>query len=141
MAPRRRGSDPKRRIAPADGMKPGVLDRLAETARYVGSAHHKRWPADYGFHPPVSPRRNKSVCDAVRKAEAESLFREGVRRRMVSGFLDDGLPKYIWAVSGDGRVYEAVLGRGGEYHGYRLGGDDPVRREVIEEWRVRRPTG
>ena len=28
--PRRRGNDPKRRIAPADGMKPGVLDQLAE---------------------------------------------------------------------------------------------------------------
>ena len=136
---KRQGNDPKRRIARGNEIDPDVLDRLAREARYVGSAHHKRRPVDYGFHPPANPRRNKSLCGVVGKAEAEALFHEGVARGMISGFLKDGLPKYVWALDGEGRAYEAVLGRGGEYHGYRLGRDDPHRRHASEEWHKRRP--
>ena len=136
--PRRRGNGRKRRIARMGEVDPGVLDRLASDARYVGSAHHKREPMDYGFDPPVNPRENKSVCGPVRRAEAEALFREGVRRRMVSAFCKGELPKYVWAVDSDGRAYEAVLGSGRDYHGYVLSRDDPDQRdEVIEEWHKR----
>ena len=137
--PKRQGNDPKRRIACKGTIDPGVLERLANEMRYVGSAHHKRQPADYGFYPPVNPRRNKSVCGAVRKAQAQALFREGIGRGMVSGFRKNGLPKYVWAVDSNDRAYEAVLGSGGDYHGYMLGRDDPGRCVVIEEWRERCP--
>ena len=141
--PRRQGNDPKRRIADEDEIAAGVLDRLTNEVRYVGSPHHKRRPADYGFHPPVSPRGNKSVCDgsrSVKRDEAKALFREGVRRGMVSRCRDDALPKYVWAVDEEGRAYEALSGRGGEYHGYELGdGEEAMRRWVIEQWNARCP--
>ena len=137
---RRRGNGRKRRIAPIDEIDPGVLDRLAGDGRYVGSAHHKREPMDYGFNPPVNPRTNRSVCGSVKKAEAEALFREGVKRRMVSAFCKGGFPKYVWAVDPGDRAYEAVLGSDGDYHGYVLSRDDPGQRDkVIEEWRKRCP--
>lgn len=137
---KRQGNDPKRLIARKGTIAPGILERLAGEMRYVGSAHHKRQPADYGFHPPVNPRRNKSMCGAIEKAQAQALFREGIGRGMVSGFRKNGLPKYVWAVDSNGRAYEAVLGNGGDYHGYMLGREDPGRRGVIEEWRERCPT-
>lgn len=137
---KRQGNDPKRRIARKGTIAPGILERLAGEMRYVGSAHHKRQPADYGLHPPVNPRRNKSMCGAIEKAQAQALFREGIGQGMVSGFRKNGLPKYVWAVDSNGRAYEAVLGSGRDYHGYMLGREDPGRRGVIEEWRERCPT-
>ena len=141
---KRQGNDPKRRIARKGTIAPGILERLAGEMRYVGSAHHKRQPADYGFHPPVNPRPHKSLCDggrSVKLGEARLLFREGVRRGMVSAVRADGLPKYVWAVDHKGCAYEAKRGQGGrDYHGYVLGGDDEaMRRWVIEQWRARCP--
>lgn len=43
---KRQGNDPKRRIARKGTIAPGILERLAGEMRYVGSAHHKRQPAD-----------------------------------------------------------------------------------------------
>lgn len=142
--PKRQGANPKRRIVPAGALDPAVLARIAREARYTGSAHHKRRPADYGFHPPANPRPHKSLCDggrSVRLEDAKALFCEGVRRGMISGVDEGGLPKYVWAVDREGRAYEAKLGQGGrDYHGYELGGDDEaMRRWVIEQWGARCP--
>ena len=141
--PKRQGNNPKRRIVPAGALSPAVLARIEEKARYCGNAHHKRKPADYGFHPPVNPRPHKSLCDggrSVKLGEAKALFREGVRRGMVSAVPEDGLPKHVWAVDREGRAYEAKLGRSSRYHGCELGGDDEaMRRWVIEQWRARCP--
>ena len=125
------------------------MDRLLDEAVYVGSAHHKRAPADYGFHPPTNPRPNKSLCDSrrdggriVKRDEAKHLFREGVKRGMIGRLGGDGFPKYVWAVDDfEGRVYEAKLGQGSRnYHGYELGAnDDAMRRRVVEKWKTRWP--
>ena len=60
---------------------------------------------------------------------------------MISVFREDNLPKYVWAVAPDGRVYEAKVGRGSRtYHGYELGEDDEaMRRLVVKEWSARCP--
>ena len=145
--PKRRGNNPKRNIALAGRIDRETLRRLQAEARYTGSAHHKRRPADYGFNPPVSPRPDKSLCDANRAvplAEAEALFREGVARGMVSVYSAGGLPKYVWAVDSGGRAYEAKIGGADnrEYHGYELGGNEtPMKRQVLKAWRARCPAG
>jgi hypothetical protein len=109
---------------------------LAMAAKYVGSAIHKRHPADYGFHPPVNPRPWKSLCDGQRvipKAEASELLRQGALRGLFSDFPNGGRPKYIWSVDAHGEVYEAKIGSDG-YHGYRLESDDDLRSLILKEW-------
>ena len=140
--PKRMVSNPKRRITPRQEVDTEVLARLEGEARYIGSAHHKRYGADYGFSPPANPRPNKSLCDggrSVGRDEAEALFREGMQRGMISTYRQDGLPKYVWAVASDGRAFEAKVERGSRhYHGYELGDDDGImQRLVLKEWRAR----
>ena len=110
-------------------------------ARYTGSSHHKRRPADYGFHPPVNPRPHKSLCDGSRTItlmEACRLFRSGIRKGMVSRHLEKGLPKFVWTVDHLGEAYEAKLGDdGSSYHGYQLYRDQRMRRYILREWRER----
>ena len=123
----------------------GYLKKLKNHVRYTGSPHHKRIPANYGFHPQANPRPNKSLCDGhrcVQRREATALFREAIDRGMISTYLMDGYPKYVWAVDSDERVFESKLERGqGRYHGYELGDDEVMmRKRVIEEWNKRCPT-
>ena len=142
--PKRQGNNPKRRIIPRGAADPDVLNRLLGEVCYTGSAHHKRAPADYGFHPPVNPRPTKSLCDRgriIERDEAKALFREGLKRGMISDGGEDALPKYVWAVDYEGRAYEAKLERGSRsYHGYELGNDDDAMRQLVtQEWQVRGP--
>lgn len=137
-------NDRKRRIMPSNEVDPAFLRRLVRQVRHTGSAHHKRRAADYGFHPPANPRPSKSLCDGnrtVKKNEAKALFREGVRRGMVSVHHEDDLPKHVWAVDDGGRAYEAVLAKGSsDYHGYELDDDDgDMKKLVIKEWKRRCP--
>lgn len=140
--PKRFGNNPKRRMAPSSYFSPQELQRIADTVRYRGSAHHKRVPADYGFDGPLSPRPHKSLCDGsrvIRWDEARSLLIDGLRLGMVSLYCINGIPKYVWSVDEEREPYEAKLGSDGRsYHGYRLGLDDKaMREEVIREWRAR----
>ncbi|MYA59970.1 MAG: hypothetical protein F4X40_05350 [Chloroflexi bacterium] len=142
---KRQGNNPKRRITPNAETGPDYLDWLSRSVRYTGSPHHKRVPADYGFDRPADPRPNKSLCDGIRsvlRAEATALFREAIIRGMISTYRIGRLPKYVWAVDADDRVYEAKLAQGSAtYHGYELGDDESsMRRLVIAEWRARCPT-
>jgi len=133
---RRTGNNPKRRIASPDRLALDARTSLAETLQYVGSSHHKRHPADYGFHPPVNPRPWKSICDSVRSIslkEAQHLFHMGVRMGMFSDFSNGHVPKYVWSVDSQGDAYEAKIGQDG-YHGYRLEEDDNMRSLVLKEW-------
>lgn len=138
--PRREGNDPKRRIVPRGKIEPAVLKRLAKRARYVGSARHKRIPADYGFHPPAAPAPHKSLCDrggVVKRKEAAELLREGLMHGMISDMDAGDFPKFVWSVDSRGRVYEAI-GTDGDYHGYELGKDDNTMWQwVMKEWRAR----
>ena len=135
-------NNPKRRIAKRGVYTALELERFASAAVYAGSSHHKLRPADYGFDPPVAPRPSKSVCDGKRpvlRGEATTLLQAGMRRGMVSGHVERGWPKYVWALDDAGEVYEAKLGHdGARYHGYRLAEDDgAMRRWVLAEWAKR----
>jgi hypothetical protein len=137
---KREGNRPDRRILPAVATSMPMRAALAAQVRYGGSSIHKLHPGDYGFFPPVNPRPHKSVCDdlrAVLQAEAAMLLCRGVMLGMVSTFHAGGVPKYIWAVDGDGEVFEAKTRPEMEnlYHGYRISDDERKMREyVIEEW-------
>ena len=119
---------------------PGIMAHLSN-ARYVGSALHKKNVTDYGF--PASPRLDKSLCDdirVIRKSEAIELFRAGIACGMVSSYLINGLPKYVWAVDKQDEVYESKLSRGtADYHGYRLSEekDRDIKILVAREWEAR----
>ncbi len=115
---------------------------LKQNARYTGSAHHKRTPADYRFNPPTSPRPSKSLCEAassVLLAAAQELFLRGIDLGMVSTYREGDYPKYVWAVDENTTAYEAVISKGSnKYHGYALGSDDRfIRIRVINEWNFR----
>lgn len=138
----RQSNNPKRRIAPAERLRPDQRRDLRARLRYVGSANHKRHPADYPFHPPAAPRPHKSVCDDLRVipwAEAGQVFQDGLARGLISEPGTDGLPKYVWAVDADGQAYEAKIGGNAEYHGYRLGEAHAaaMRKVVLAEWSKR----
>ncbi len=135
----RQGSNPKRRIAPSGRLDAEGRKSLAAKLTYVGSAHHKTKPGDYGFDPPVSPHPWKSICDGLRVvllAEARDLFHRGILSGMFSEFPGGGVPKYVWAVDAEGEVYEAKIGSN-DYHGYRLEETDAMRRVVLKEWAKR----
>jgi hypothetical protein len=141
--PKREGNRPDRRIAPYDFVSVEMRQLLVGRLTYVGSAHHKLRPGDYGFVPPQNPRASKSPCDELRPvllAEASALFQRAIELGMFSRFTDGGSPKYVWAVDDFEEVYEAKTRPelSTEYHGYRLGEDDRVmRRYVLIEWRQR----
>ena len=138
--PKRQSNNPKRRIMPQDKINPEILQQCMNQATYTGSAHHKKHPADYGFHPPVNPRPHKSVCDGNRiilRAEARALFEAAIQNGMISACAEDELPKYVWAMDENGHVYEAKRD-GSEYHGYELGDDESAMKKlVIQEWKLR----
>jgi len=130
------GNNPKRRIAALDIVEREGLKELSQRATYVGSANHKRYPGNYGFHPPSNPRPWKSMCDAhrvVNKEEAQDLLEQGILKGMISGVTIDGMPKYVWSVDRSGVAYEAKVGNGG-YHGYTLDSDDVMGDLVRAEW-------
>ena len=142
------GNDPKRRIAKPDHSARSKLAYFTDVARYEGRAYHKTKPADYGFHPPVSPRPKKSVCDDIRiikKAEAEQLLLSGFARGMISTYREGSLnlPKFVWAVDDNGEVYESKLdGEGPNYHGYRINkyrdaGSRKMHKQVLKAWERR----
>lgn len=144
--PRRKGNNPKRRIESVQCVDKDRIAWLRESVRYVGSPHHKKSPADFGFTPPTSPRPTKSLCDGagpVLKAQAQALFRKGIDRAMISTYRIGDYPKFIWAVDEEreSRVYEAKLNRGtNEYHGYELGDSEKAMRTLVAaEWNDRCP--
>ena len=133
-----------RRVVPAGSVTDADLQALAARLRYEGIATYKLHPGDYGFIPPVNPRPTKSPCDELRpllRAAAARLFRQGLLAGMVSPFVADGTPKYVWAVDEDGEVYEAkTKPPDTTYHGYRLGDDErEMRRYILGEWSKRCP--
>jgi hypothetical protein len=140
----REGNDPRRRIVKLDRLKPEERTQLAARITYLGSGYHKRFPAagGYDFGPAAGPRPAKSVCDGIRvvpKAEAEQLLRNGVLMGMFSDPLEDGLPMYVWSIDQQGEVYEAKThpNNRGQYHGYRLEENDPMRARVLSTWKER----
>lgn len=137
----RSGNNPKRRVIDPHYVSAEDVARLLRMVRYVGSGHHKRHPADYGFER-ANPRPTKSLCDARRPialAEAQKLIASGIEKKLFSSPQEDGLPKYIWSVSAHSEVFEAKThpNTPGEYHGYPLDEDDDMRDYIFRIWRER----
>lgn len=137
----RSGTSPKRRIVDPRAFSEEQLRELLGRIRYIGSGHHKRWPADYGFER-TSPRPTKSLCDLERiilSTEAQDLLRAGVLKAMISTPLENGFPKYVWSVSVKNEVFEAKThpNTPGLYHGYPLNSDDDMREVVLRQWMER----
>lgn len=133
----------KRRVIAPEALDPAVIDNL-RGARYCGSPHHKSKPGDYGFIPPAAALPGKDLCDgeglpAIKLREAIRLFRSGIRRGMVSGYLNHhGLPVRVWSVDEHGHAYEAKPGDDGRrYHGFRLVKDESTARYIRQEWQRR----
>jgi hypothetical protein len=117
----------------------GVLDALVDKVNYGGNPEHKRNPGDFGLTPPVTPRSDKSLCDEVnivKRAEALTLLKCGIKKGLISQQERNGFPQNIWAVTGNGSALEAQLenSQQGTYHGYPMPKDDPFRNEVLRKW-------
>lgn len=115
-------------------------DDLCKRASYEGSPHHKRNPGNFRLTPPSAPREDKTLCDEAgvfNQEEAKQLFERALRRGLVSeATAADGLPKQVWSIDADGRVFEAMYGgsRAGCYHGYPIRRSDPLFDEVSRAW-------
>lgn len=136
---KRQSNRPERRFIDPDAITTAEREALCHRLRYVGAAYHKRSPGDYRFTPPSNPRPTKSLCDDKRvilKEQALQLFRDGVRKSMISALSASGVSKYVWAVDQNGDAYEAKTHPNHEisYHGYRLGEDDNMRDIILREW-------
>ena len=137
----RSGHNPKRRIISAGTLSVEALSRLSHLVKYVGSGHHKRYAADYGFGR-TNPVPTKSLCDAVvpvLMAQAQAWLMQGVMLAMISEPAANGFPKFIWCVANDGRVFEAKThpSTPGQYHGYPLEGEDDMKAYVTKTWAAR----
>ncbi|ABB23698.1 hypothetical protein Plut_0831 [Pelodictyon luteolum DSM 273] len=130
-------SDDKRRFM--DPLDHDALDMIVSRISYGGNPEHKRNPGDFGLMPPSQPRPDKSLCDEVgifKKAEAERLLLDGVKRGMISQNWRQGFPQNIWAVTEDGIAVEAQLENAGRgtYHGYPMPSTDHFAKAVVERW-------
>jgi hypothetical protein len=138
---KRRGFNPKRRLADAEHWPHEKRREMSMKAGYGGNPEHKSKPNDYGLTPPSSPRPGKTLCDATKefpKADAEQLLRDGFLRGMVSLQERGGWPQNVWSVQ-DGEPFEAQLENQdqGIYHGYPMPADDDFRITILREWQRR----
>lgn len=134
---KRRSFNDKRRLM--ESVNQEALDAIVGLIRYGGNPEHKRNPGDFGLTPPAQPRPDKSLCDEIgvfRKAEAERLLRNGIRRGLVSARWSQGFPQNIWSVTADGKPVEAQLenAASGVYHGYPMPQSDYFAEAVLQRW-------
>lgn len=138
---KRKTSNPKRRLrnAPISEQEMQRLREWAEGATYGGNPEHKRNPGDFALTPPARPRPGKTLCDGAEvfeRAVAEDLLTNGILRGLVSVQERNGWPQNVWAVTENGVPLEAMLDNQetGNYHGYPMLSDDPLREEVLTRW-------
>jgi hypothetical protein len=133
----RRSYNPKRALTVK--LPQAELIALANEIAYGGNPEHKRDPGDFGLTPPSTPRGDKTICDeaGIRlRSEALSILRSGVLKGLISRQKSGRFPQNVWAVTGDGSVFEARIENPetGTYHGYPIPGDDPFRDVVFRAW-------
>lgn len=138
---KRKGYNPKRRLADADHWSQEKRKAMADKARYGGNSEHKTKPNNFGLKPPVNPRPGKTLCDGNQefaKSQAEALLRGGLLRGMISLQKYNGWPQNVWAVL-DGEPFEGQLENRdqGIYHGYPMPADDDFRITILKEWSSR----
>lgn len=135
----RQGNNPKRRIGSQATLE--QQEKIQRKAIYVGSGHHKLYPANYKFRV-TNPRPTKSLCDLNRVIllrEATALMISGVERLMFSELNEEGMPKYIWAVSDAGEVFECKTDPSTpwQYHGYPINNEESFSAYILKEWNDR----
>jgi hypothetical protein len=136
---RRRGYNPKRKLAAADFWTAEERKKRTAKVRYGGNREHKLNPGDYALGPSINPRPGKTLCDAngpFPKTKAEDLLKKGISKGMISEQVRNGWPQNVWAVSEDNEAFEAQLENAdsGVYHGYPMPQDDDFRSTVLAEW-------
>lgn len=102
-------------------VSPGAdLDRVANSAAYVGSPEHKDVP---GFAGQPRLRADASCCprDIVDPAAIREWLRAAIRRGATGGPWEGKFPRYVW-YKHDDTVFEGrLVNRGvGAYKGYPL---------------------
>ena len=113
---------------------------LRQHAVYEDSPLHKRNPGDFGLTPPAAPRLDKTLCDEAgifRRADATALLMKAIDGGLASvSTAANNFPKQLWAVDGNGRVFEGMYGgsKSGYYHGYPIRRNDPLFKEITEAW-------
>ena len=115
---------------------------LAGNVSYTGNPAHKRSPGDFGLTPPAAARAHATLCDdagVLCKGEARKLLKEGVKLGLVDDRIRGEFPQIIWALNSKGIVFEAQLENAdqGQYHGYPMAMNDPLRAEIVREARRR----
>ncbi len=107
------------------------------------SQYHKSRPGSSGLQEAPKPIPGKTICDAPGSADclnATDLLKSGFQRGMVSEKRRNNWPQNVWAVDGDGVVYEAQLSNKerGQYHGYPMKRGDSFADFIGDEWENRR---
>lgn len=126
--PRNNKPPPMRRIAEPDVVDDAVLERVW----YKPHKQHCSGPSTWTSHKTKCPR-------GIGCSEALEMLKEGIRRSMIPPGIT-GLPAPVWAVDDrTGLVYEARITNPdtAEYHGYPVLDRDPLRAEIIRQWRAR----
>jgi hypothetical protein len=136
--PPRRVLTKNRRVCKQDPLSDEQKNALVLLAKYVGSGHHKRYPAKYGLQV-ANPRPFSSLCDEARPLgleEASALLAAGIAKGMVSERSTDNIPRFIWAVTDAREVFEAQTHENTPaiYHGYPLKDNDDMKAIVLKIW-------
>ncbi len=125
----RQAFNPKRQIRDVESASALVraLRERGTQPTYGGNPVHKRNPADFGLHPPSSPRPDKTLCDGIvdSREQAQRLLELGFGKGLVSVQERDGWPQNVWAVAGQRDAVEAQHEGSGRYHGYPMPVSDP----------------
>jgi hypothetical protein len=97
---------------------------LAERVSYVGSPEHK---AGLSFAGRPAPRADASKClNSIKKEQAQTWLREGVKSGICGGLWEGDFPRYVWRIIDEQRYEARLINRTlGQYKGYPI---------LEEEW-------
>jgi len=109
---------------------------------YQGNPVHKRNPGTFSGTEFTGLRQGKTLCDAAEIFDQDvalKLLQEGIRRGLISVQERNGWPQNAWAIGEKGLPLEAMLTneQTGEYHGYPLQENDPLREDIFHRWEGR----
>ena len=107
-----------------------------KTRRKVNTKRRLRKPPNFTHDAIRLTELASNGSGIVKRSEAETLLKEGLRRGLVSVQERNGWPQNVWAAY-QGRIpLEAMLDNPelGTYHGYPMLSYDPLYYEVLKRW-------
>jgi hypothetical protein len=137
--PPRDSDNAKRKLDPEPD--PALLQRLWETARYVGISKHKESPRRFGFAPYTKPRGDETLCDQhagfvpEQMGSIPRLLRRGIQAGLIAE-SPDRPPPIVWCVGDDGWIFEARITNAeqAEYHGYPVRPTEAIAEPVYRRY-------